>query len=50
MLQADPTGRVVLKLIVRIRDFSHLQSQEFAMILTILFGKSYSHLSEKSGS
>ena len=39
MLQADSTGRKGLKLIVRLRDFSDLQSLEFVMILTILFEK-----------
>ena len=42
MLQADSTGRVGLKLIVRIGDF--------LMILAILFGKSHSHLSENLAS
>ena len=50
MLQADSTGRVGLKLIVKIIDFSDLQSQEFIMIIDILFGKSHSHLSEKLAS
>ena len=39
MLQADFTGRVGLKLIIRIGDFSHLQSLELIMILVILLGK-----------
>ena len=46
MLQAGSDGRVRLKLIVRIGDFSDLQSREIITILVILVGKSRSHLSD----
>ena len=46
-LQADSAGRVRLKLVTRMGDFSDLQLQEIIMILAILYGRSHSHLSEK---
>ena len=39
MLQADSTDRVRLTLVVKIGDFSDLQSQEIITILAILFEK-----------
>ena len=48
MLQPNSAGRVRLKLIVRIADFSNLQSQEIITSLGILFGRSHSDLLEKN--